>query len=227
MNIIIEFLSNVLNHINIFVNDWGITIIIVTILVKVLLLPLTIKQKKSLTLQQKMSKEVEEIKKKYKHDKKKMEKEIAVVSSKYSGSMLGCLLTLVQLPIMLSLYRAISSIPLEVTTTILLPWITNIKAPDSYFLIPIVSMMIHLMPNIMHYLGIFKDLELPKPNKSMIIVTLLMNAVFISQAPVIIGIYWIISGLYSFIEQFVGNLIMLRRRNIGEKLLAGSRNNSR
>lgn len=212
MNIIIDFLSTILNYINVVINDWGITIIVVTLLIKLLLIPLSIKQKKSFEFQQKFSKEMEEVKKKYKHDKNKMEKEVAKVSSKYSGSMLGCLLTFVQLPIMISLYRAISSIPIEVTSTIILPWITNIKVPDTYFLVPIISMMIHLMPNILYYIGIFKQLELPKPNKAMIIVTLLINAIFISQAPVIIGIYWIISGLYTFIEQLVSNFIKVKKR---------------
>lgn len=212
MNIVIKFLSDILNQLYYVVNDWGITIILITLLIKILLIPLTIKQKKGLELQQKLSKEVESIKKKYSNDKAKMEKEISKISSKYSGSMIGCLLTFVQLPIMISLYRAIASIPLEVTSTVILPWITNLKAPDNYYIIPIISVIIHLMPNIMYYLNIFKELELTKPNKVMIISTIIINALFISKAPVIIGLYWIVSGLYTFIEQLITNIIMLRKK---------------
>ncbi|QUH31244.1 membrane protein insertase YidC [Vallitalea guaymasensis] len=212
MNIVIKFLSDILNQLYYVVNDWGITIILITLLIKILLIPLTIKQKKGLELQQKLSKEVESIKKKYSNDKVKMEKEISKISSKYSGSMIGCLLTFVQLPIMISLYRAIASIPLEVTSTVILPWITNLKAPDNYYIIPIISVIIHLMPNIMYYLNIFKELELTKPNKVMIISTIIINALFISKAPVIIGLYWIVSGLYTFIEQLITNIIMLRKK---------------
>lgn len=212
MNIVIKFLSDILNQLYYVVNDWGITIILITLLIKILLIPLTIKQKKGLELQQKLSKEVESIKKKYNNDKAKMEKEISKISSKYSGSMIGCLLTFVQLPIMISLYRAIASIPLEVTSTVILPWITNLKAPDNYYIIPIISVIIHLMPNIMYYLNIFKELELTKPNKVIIISTIIINALFISKAPVIIGLYWIVSGLYTFIEQLITNIIMLRKK---------------
>ncbi|WP_273323731.1 membrane protein insertase YidC [Vallitalea guaymasensis] len=212
MNIVIKFLSDILNQLYYVVNDWGITIILITLLIKILLIPLTIKQKKGIELQQKLSKEVESIKKKYSNDKAKMEKEISKISSKYSGSMIGCLLTFVQLPIMISLYRAIASIPLEVTSTVILPWITNLKAPDNYYIIPIISVIIHLMPNIMYYLNIFKELELTKPNKVMIISTIIINALFISKAPVIIGLYWIVSGLYTFIEQLITNIIMLRKK---------------
>ncbi|WP_304941775.1 membrane protein insertase YidC [Vallitalea guaymasensis] len=212
MNIVIKFLSDILNQLYYVVNDWGITIILITLLIKILLIPLTIKQKKGLELQQKLSKEVESIKKKYSNDKAKMEKEISKISSKYSGSMIGCLLTFVQLPIMISLYRAIASIPLEVTSTVILPWITNLKAPDNYYIIPIISVIIHLMPNIMYYLNIFKELELTKPNKVMIISTIIINALFISKAPVIIGLYWIVSGLYTFIEQLITNIINLRKK---------------
>jgi len=212
LNIVIKFLSDILNQLYYVVNDWGITIILITLLIKILLIPLTIKQKKGIELQQKLSKEVESIKKKYSNDKAKMEKEISKISSKYSGSMIGCLLTFVQLPIMISLYRAIASIPLEVTSTVILPWITNLKAPDNYYIIPIISVIIHLMPNIMYYLNIFKELELTKPNKVMIISTIIINALFISKAPVIIGLYWIVSGLYTFIEQLITNIIMLRKK---------------
>ncbi|WP_113675446.1 membrane protein insertase YidC [Vallitalea guaymasensis] len=212
MNIVIKFLSDILNQLYYVVNDWGITIILITLLIKILLIPLTIKQKKGLELQQKLSKEVESIKEKYSNDKAKMEKEISKISSKYSGSMIGCLLTFVQLPIMISLYRAIASIPLEVTSTVILPWITNLKAPDNYYIIPIISVIIHLMPNIMYYLNIFKELELTKPNKVMIISTIIINALFISKAPVIIGLYWIVSGLYTFIEQLITNIINLRKK---------------
>ncbi|GMQ59719.1 membrane protein insertase YidC [Vallitalea sediminicola] len=212
MNIVIKFLSDILNQLYYVVNDWGITIILITLLIKILLIPLSIKQKKGLELQQKLSKEVENIKKKYSNDKEKMEKEISKISSKYSGSMIGCLLTFVQLPIMISLYRAISSIPIEVASTVILPWVTNLKAPDNYYIIPIISVIIHLMPNIMYYLNIFKKLELTKPNKLMIFSTIIINALFISKAPVIIGLYWIITGLYSFIEQLTTNIILIRKK---------------
>ncbi|QUI23610.1 membrane protein insertase YidC [Vallitalea pronyensis] len=214
MQMIIDFLSNILNHINLFVNDWGITIIVVTLLIKVLLIPMTIKQRRSMELQQKFTKQVDALKKKYKHDKKRLDQEMAKLSSQFSGNMMGCLLTFVQLPIMISLYRAISHIPIEIPTTVLLPWISNIKAPDGYFLIPIISLVIHLMPNMLHYLSIFKELDIQKPNKTMIIITLLMNVIFISQAPVIIGIYWIISGLYSFLEQFVSYWIKAKKLRV-------------
>lgn len=214
MNIIINFLSNILNYINGMINDWGITIIVVTLIIRLILVPLSVKQKKSLELQQKFSKEMEQIKNKYKNDKVKMEQEIAKISSKYSGSMLGCLLTFVQLPIMISLYKAISNIPMEISTTVILPWINNIQLPDTYYIVPIISLVIHLMPNIFYYIGMFKQLELPKPNKAMIITTLIMNALIISHAPVIIGLYWIVSGLYNLVEQLVTNFIRIKNRKL-------------
>lgn len=210
MNIIIDILSTILNYINTMINDWGITIIVVTLIIRLILVPLSVKQKQSLELQQKLSKEMEQIKNKYKNDKVKMEQEIAKASSKYSGSMLGCLLTFIQLPIMISLYKAISSIPMEISTTVILPWINNIQMPDTYYIVPIISLVIHLMPNIFYYIRVFKQLELPKPNKAMIITTIIMNALIISHAPVIIGLYWIISGLYNLVEQLITNLIKVK-----------------
>lgn len=214
MNTIIEIIRLMLEQVYLYVGDWGIAIVMITLLIKSILMPLSIKQKKGLESQQKMSLEMKEVQEKYKNQKDILEKEMSKITSKYAGGMLGCALSLVQLPIMYSMYRAISNIPIQMSTTLLLPWIIDIKNPDTYFLIPIIACVIQLLPSFLGYLKVFEDLKLPKLNKTVLITTLCINGLFVANAPVIIGLYWIVSGLYTFIEQTIYYGFKVRKQRL-------------
>lgn len=95
----------------------GICIIIFTVVVKLILFPLTFKQQKSMKINSVIQPELTKIQKKYK-DKKdqdsmlKQQQEIQTVYDKYGTSMTGgCLTTFIQLPIIYALYRVIQNIP--------------------------------------------------------------------------------------------------------------------
>lgn len=99
----------------------GLAIILFTIVVNLLMLPLTIKQQKFSKLSAKMQPEIQAIQKKYK-DKKDtnsqmaMNEEVQMVYAKYGVSPTGsCMYLLIQMPIMFALYRVIYSIPAYVT----------------------------------------------------------------------------------------------------------------
>ncbi|MBR5992696.1 MAG: YidC/Oxa1 family membrane protein insertase [Lachnospiraceae bacterium] len=118
-------LGPILNGIFIFL-DWlpwknsanvGVAIILFTIVIYILLLPLTIKQQKFSKLQAKMNPELEEIRKKYKNRKDQdsqmaMNQETQAVYAKYGVSPTGsCAQLLIQMPILFALYRVIYAIP--------------------------------------------------------------------------------------------------------------------
>ena len=95
----------------------GLCIILFTIVMKMLMLPLTIKQQKTTKLMAVISPEVQAIKRKYKGktdtaSQQKQNVEIQAVYDKYGTSMTsGCLPMLIQLPILFALYRVIYNIP--------------------------------------------------------------------------------------------------------------------
>jgi YidC/Oxa1 family membrane protein insertase len=89
-------------------NNYGLAIIIFTVIVRLVLLPLTIKQYKSTTKMQLIQPEIQHIQKKYKHDREKMNQELMRVYSEHDiNPASGCLPLLIQLPIILSLYWVI------------------------------------------------------------------------------------------------------------------------
>lgn len=97
------------------VSNYGLAIIIFTILVKLLLLPLTIKQQKSLQQSQKMQPLMQELQRKYGNDQQKLAEEYQKLLKENNMSMLGstgcsgCLISLIQIPILFSLFYMMQS----------------------------------------------------------------------------------------------------------------------
>ena len=123
---IAKILGYIMNGIFIFLDKIGIpniglSIIIFTIVIYILLLPLTIKQQKFSKLSQKMNPELQAIQEKYKGKKDndsvmRMNEETRAVYDKYGTSPTGsCVQLIIQLPILWALYRVINNMPAYVT----------------------------------------------------------------------------------------------------------------
>ncbi len=118
LNGIYEFLSLFHEDVNgIGIANIALCIILFTIIVKMLMLPLTIKQQKSTRLSSQMSPELTAINEKYKGktdeaSRRKMQMETQAVYNKYgTNPMMGCLTLLVSLQVLFALYRVIYAIP--------------------------------------------------------------------------------------------------------------------
>ncbi len=118
LNGIYEFLALFTDKVNgIGIANIALCIILFTIIVKMLMLPLTIKQQKSTKLSAQMSPELSAINEKYKGktdeaSRRKMQMETQAVYDKYgTNPMVGCLTLLISLPILFALYRVIYAIP--------------------------------------------------------------------------------------------------------------------
>ncbi|MCD8370384.1 MAG: YidC/Oxa1 family membrane protein insertase [Clostridiales bacterium] len=124
---ICEIMGQVMNALFAFtslfgIQNIGLSIILFTLVVKLLMLPLTIQQQKSSKLMAVMQPEIQAIQNKYKgktdnESMSRMNIETKAVYEKYGTSMTGgCLQLIIQLPILLALYRVIYNIPAYVTS---------------------------------------------------------------------------------------------------------------
>lgn len=105
MSYIMSVLGWILNLFYNLVGNYGFAIILFTVFVKLILLPLDIKQKKSMAKTQKIQPLLMEIQKKYANDKEKLNQETMKVYQKYGiNPMGGCLPMLIQFPIIIALY---------------------------------------------------------------------------------------------------------------------------
>lgn len=110
-NFIPEFLGSVLYAIynTIAFHNYGLAIILFTIIIKACLLPLTIKQLKSSAKMQELQPKLQELQKKYKNDREQLNKEMmSFYRENNFNPASGCLPILVQMPIIISLYYTIS-----------------------------------------------------------------------------------------------------------------------
>lgn len=95
------------------VKNYGLAIILFTLLIKIIVLPLTLKQQKSMTKMQRMQPKLKEIQEKYKDDKDKTAQETMKLYKEYGVSpMGGCLPLLIQFPILIAFYQVIQK-PVE------------------------------------------------------------------------------------------------------------------
>ncbi|MCY6370785.1 YidC/Oxa1 family membrane protein insertase [Clostridium ganghwense] len=200
MNVIFTIFNDLLNVLFNISGDYGIAIILLTILVRTMLLPIAIKQRKSLKKQQELSKKVHQLKEKYNQNKEKLNEELQKLYMSNSSSILGCLPMILQIPVMYSLYKVFSTMAVEVGTKVI-PWVSTLKISDPYFILPIAAALIQLLPNILSTLGILKNIGGGKLSLGNVIMIGAVSVLFLARAPIAVGIYFITTSLYSTVEQ--------------------------
>lgn len=121
---ILRPIQDVLEHIVVFlyshvVANYGVVIILLTIIVRIILIPLTISQTRSMAKMQKLQPELRELQKKYKDDKQKLQQETMEFYRKNNVNPLaGCLPLLFQMPVFYALFQALRT-PSEIVTNVL------------------------------------------------------------------------------------------------------------
>ncbi len=121
------------------VGNWGIAIIMLTIVVQLLTLPWTTKSMKSMKAMAKLRPEIEKIQKKYKDDKQRQQVEMMNLYKAHKVNPLaGCLPMLLQMPIWFALYRSLS-VAAELYQAPFIPgWLDDLTAPDPVHVMPVV-----------------------------------------------------------------------------------------
>jgi YidC/Oxa1 family membrane protein insertase len=132
-NVIAKPLLITMNMIYSVIPNYGVAIILLTILIKLIFWPLGTKSYKSMNEMKKVQPLMMEIREKYKNDKQKMNQEIMGLYKTYKvNPASGCLPLLVQMPIFFALYRMLYQ-AIELRHAPFVGWITDLSAPDRLF----------------------------------------------------------------------------------------------
>jgi YidC/Oxa1 family membrane protein insertase len=119
------------------IGNWGIAIVVLTIVVRLVLFPLTWKQIKSMISMRQLKPEIDEINRKFKDDPQQKQLATMEMYRKNGVNPLGgCLPVLVQMPVWWALYTVLQT-AVELYHTPFL-WFPDLSAPDPYFVLPIV-----------------------------------------------------------------------------------------
>lgn len=216
MERIYQFLSpiqNVLEYIIVFlyenvIDNYGIVIILLTIIVRLVLTPLTISQTRSMARMQKMQPQLKELQKKYKDDKQKLQQETMEFYRKNNVNPLaGCLPLLLQMPVFFALFGALR-FPSEKVTDVVknfdFLWM-NLNERDPYYIL--VILMVATM-----FLSTRMSTTDPKQSKIMYILPVVFG--FISwQFPAGILVYWVTTNVWSIGQQYIVNRIVKKDKD--------------
>jgi len=115
---------------------WGVAIIMLTVVVKLVLLPLTIKQYSSMRRMKEMQPEMEKIREKYKDDKLKQQQEMQALFQRTGVNPLaGCMPVVLQFPVWIALYAMLGAVVDLYHEEFL--WLPDLTQPDPYYILPI------------------------------------------------------------------------------------------
>ncbi|MFK8137394.1 MAG: membrane protein insertase YidC [Bdellovibrionales bacterium] len=177
------------------VGNWGLAIIFLTILVRLVVLPFNVMSYKSMKKMQEIQPALKKVREKYKEDQVRMNQEVmALMKHNKVNPAGGCLPMLLQFPVFIALYRVLSE-SIELYQAPFGLWITDLSLKDPYYVLPVamgICMFIQqkITPNTMD----------PAQQKAMMIMPVFFSLLMISL-PSGLTLYIFISTLFGIIQQ--------------------------
>ncbi|MFK4786222.1 YidC/Oxa1 family membrane protein insertase [Fusobacterium sp. MFO224] len=194
MSFLYGIFGKILNMFYGMTGSFGLSIIILTVLIKIILLPVTLKQDKSMKEMKKLQPKIDELKSKYKGDPQLLNQKTMELYKEHKVNPAGgCLPMLVQLPILWALFGVLRQEGVVPNETFL--WF-SLVTPDPFFILPILNGAISFVQQ-----KIMGTANNPQMKKMMYMFPLMM--VFISyKMPGGLQLYWLISSLSGVAQQY-------------------------
>lgn len=194
-----------------FTGSYGLDIILLTVLIKLLLAPLTHKSMTSMKQMQRLQPQMERLKEKYKDDKEGLNKEIMELYRRNGVNPFGgCLPMLLQFPVFIGLYNALRT-PIELRHASFL-WIKDLSRPDWeslpihfagwHFGVPILTLLMGASMFLQQWMT--PSAGDPNQRRMMMMMPLVFTFMFINF-PSGLTIYWLVNNLLSIGQQYLIN----------------------
>lgn len=189
------------------VGNWGWAIVILTIIIRVVLFPLTYKGMVSMAKLKDLAPKLTELKEKYKGDPQKLNIHMMDLYKKHGANPLGgCLPLLLQIPVFFAIYRVLlNAIELKGAEWIL--WIHDLSLMDQYYVLPI------LMGATMYLQQKITPTNFTDPLQEKIFKYLpVVFTVFFVAFPAGLTLYWFVNNLLSIAQQYAVNKMMDKQK---------------
>lgn len=185
----------ILNFFYNYTGNYGVSIILLTILIKLAFFPLSHKSYKSMKELQKLQPKMEELRKKYANDKEALNREMMLLYKRHGVNPLsGCLPMLVQIPFFIALYQALMN-AIELRQAPFILWITDLSAKDPYYVTPILMGLTMLIQQVLT-----PSSGDPTQKKMMYILPVVFTFMFLNF-PSGLVLYWLVNNLFSILQQ--------------------------
>jgi YidC/Oxa1 family membrane protein insertase len=196
-----------LQFIQSYVGNWGWTIVILTIIIKLILYPLSYKGMVSMQKLKELAPKIKELQTKHKDDKQKQSAAMMELYKKHGANpMGGCLPLILQIPVFFAIYRVLlNAIELKGAEWIL--WIHDLAEMDPYFVLPILmgaSMYLQqkLTPNTLQ----------DEMQKKIFQFLPVVFTFFFLWFPAGLTLYWFINNVFTIAQQYYINTLFEKQK---------------
>jgi len=193
------------------VHNYGIAIILVTIILKAIFWPITQKGLKSMKNMQKLQPKVVKLKEKYKNDPTRMNQEMMNLYKTYKVNPLGgCLPMVLQIPVFFALYKVLLQ-SIELRHAPFMLWINDLSAPDRLYLgfdipylggLPVLTLLMGASMFLQQKMT--PTTADPTQAKIMMFLPLIFTVMFVNFASGLV-LYWFVNNLLSILQQYLIN----------------------
>ena len=198
-------LLSLLRWLQSYVVNWGVAIILLTIIVRSAMLPLAFKGMTSMRKMQALSPKINKLREKYKGNKERMNQEIMKFYSQHKvNPMGGCLPMALQIPIFIALYQALLP-AIELRHTPFFLWWSDLSAADYTMVLPL------LMGVTMFAQQSLTPVPAMDPTQAKIMKWMpVMMVLFFLNMPSGLVLYWVVSNVISVGQQLIFNKVAPR-----------------
>jgi YidC/Oxa1 family membrane protein insertase len=200
-----------LNFSNRVTHNYGIDIILLTILIKIIFHPLSVKSYRSMKKMQELQPLIKQLKEKYPNDKQKLNQEMmSIYKTRGINPMGGCLPMIIQIPVFFALYKGLSG-AIELRHAPFMFWINDLSAPEDLFSFAVAgfTVPIRILPLIMGITQVIQQKMTPTSVDPMQEKMMLFMPIFFTFLfwgfPSGLVLYWLINNVVSIGQQYYIN----------------------
>ncbi|WP_033761044.1 membrane protein insertase YidC [Helicobacter pylori] len=190
-----------------FVGNWGWAIILLTIIVRIILYPLSYKGMVSMQKLKELAPKMKELQEKYKGEPQKLQAHMMQLYKKHGANPLGgCLPLILQIPVFFAIYRVLyNAVELKSSEWIL--WIHDLSIMDPYFILPL------LMGASMYWHQSVTPNTMTDPMQAKIFKLLpLLFTIFLITFPAGLVLYWTTNNILSVLQQLIINKVLENKK---------------
>ncbi|MBX6422311.1 membrane protein insertase YidC [Thermosulfurimonas sp. F29] len=199
-----------------FVGNYGLAIILLTMLIRILFWPLNHLSYKSMKRMQEIQPLIQRLREKYKDDPQALNRELMQVYRTYKiNPFSGCLPMLIQIPVFFALYKVLLQ-AIELRHAPFFAWINDLSAPDRLYLgfhipylhgIPVLTLLMGVSMYVQQRLSP-TSLD-PTQARLMLIMPVFFTVLFVNF-PSGLVLYWLVNNLLSIVQQLITNKLQAR-----------------
>jgi YidC/Oxa1 family membrane protein insertase len=191
-----------------YTHNYGVAIILLTVIIKIIFWPLTQKSYKSMQVMKKIQPKIAQVREKYKDDREKLNQELMMLYRTYKVNPLGgCLPMVLQIPVFFALYRMLYG-ALELRHKPFILWVNDLTAPDRLHIgfdlpylggIPVLTLLMGA--------SMFVQQKMtptggdPRQEKMMLLLPVIFTVFFINF-PSGLVLYWLVNNVLSIVQQY-------------------------